>query len=151
MAGTFTNINYHLIFSTKNREPFINDSQFESRLHEYLGGIVRLNHGVPCLINGMEDHIHMLIRWIPNGNLSNLMRDIKSGSSKWVHQEYPHRKTFAWQEGFGAFTVSHSQIYKVRSYIAGQKDHHRKYDFQAEFRALLKVNEIKWNEETIWL
>ena len=151
MAGTYSNLLYHLVFSTRNRMPYINDIDFEKRLHEYLGGSIRGNNGVPYAINGTADHIHILFRWIPNGNLSNLMRDVKSQSSKWVHETFTSHKDFAWQEGFGAFSVSFSEMGRVKNYLAGQKNHHEKINFQDEFRTFLKRHRIEWDENTIWL
>lgn len=89
MAGTFSSLHYHLVFSTKNRAQLIIDPEFENRLYQYLGGSIRGKGGMSHLINGMPDHVHMLIRWVPNGNLSHLMRDVKSQSSKWVRDNFP--------------------------------------------------------------
>jgi len=151
MGGTYSSLNYHLVFSTKNREPFIDHPDFERRLHQYLGGAIRGQKALPLIINGTADHVHLLIRWVPNGNLSNLLRDVKSGSSKWVHETFPMRRSFGWQDGFGAFSVSASQVQTVHHYVARQKEHHKTKNFQSEFRALLTAHDVAWDEEKIWL
>ena len=108
MPGTYTQILLHIVFSTKHRQPWITDDVAQ-RLHPYMGGIIKRMDGCAYAIGGVEDHIHMYIRWRPDETLSNLMRTVKSRSSKWVHAEYPELGEFAWQEGYAAFSVSKSR------------------------------------------
>ncbi len=150
MGGTFTNLQYHLVFSTKGRRPFISDA-LRPRLYDYLGGTIRNLRGVVYEIGGADDHVHLLVRWRPDGSVSDLVRDIKSASSGWIHQEIRGMADFRWQDGFGAFTVSHSQSGKVKAYILNQESHHRKTDFKAEFRTLLRAHGVEFDEEYIWL
>src|SRR4029079_10151222 len=136
MASTHLSLHYHLIFSSKNRAPFIREN-WRGRLHSYIGGIINDLGGIPEKIGGVEDHIHLLIGLRATHRLADILREIKSSSSKWVHEEIKNPQ-FGWQEGYGAFTVSASQIEAVKSYIADQKEHHRKKTFQEEYLEFLK-------------
>jgi REP element-mobilizing transposase RayT len=107
-----------------------------------MGGIVRDERGVLLDSNGVEDHAHLYVRWRTDGSISDLMRNVKSRSSAWIHQTFPHLKDFAWQEGYAAFSVSKSQEPVVRRYIAGQKEHHIKEDFKSELLRLLKAHGV---------
>jgi REP element-mobilizing transposase RayT len=149
MAGTFTNLLYHLVFSTKNREPLIAPER-SSRIHEYLGGHIRGEGGVAYEIGGMPDHVHILARLKPVHSISDFMRDLKSHSSGWIHSTFPELGGFAWQDGYGAFTVSHSQIGRVGQYIRNQAMHHDKADFKMEYLRFLKANGIQYDERYIW-
>ena len=108
MPGTYSQILLHIVFSTKRREPWITADCAE-RLYRYMGGIVRGEKGVVYDIGGVEDHVHMYLRWWPDATISDLMRAVKAGSSKWVHETFPALGAFAWQEGYSVFTVSKSQ------------------------------------------
>jgi len=149
MAGTFTNLQYHLVFSTKAWRPSISDA-IRPRLYEYMGGIVRTAKGIVYEIGGMADHVHLLIRWRADKSVSDLLRDLKSNSSRWVHETFPNKKTFAWQDGYGAFTVSQSRSADVKAYIADQPRRHRKFDFKAEFIGLLQAHGVEYDERYIW-
>jgi len=131
MPSTHLSLDYHIIFSTKDRASFIADAGRE-RLHAYLGGVVRNVEGIPEAIGGVADHVHLLIGLRATACLANVVRDVKAVSSRWVHEDLGDR-TFAWQEGYGAFTVSASQRAQVREYIARQEEHHRKRTFQEEY------------------
>jgi REP element-mobilizing transposase RayT len=120
------------------------------RLHAYLGGIVRNLDGVALSINGVEDHVHMLVRLHQGHAIMNVLRDIKSRSSGWVHETYPDMPDFAWQRGYGAFTVSGSHVPRLKKYIAGQETHHRKQDFKSEFTALLEKHGVEYDLRYIW-
>ena len=149
MAGTYTKLIYHIVFSTKNRQPFISPT-IEDELHKYIGGIIRNIGGTSLEINGTADHIHILSILPPKIALSDALRDIKANSSKWIHetkQELPH---FGWQDGFSAFTVSKSQVEPVRQYIVDQKLHHGQRDFKTELLGLLDKHEIEFDERFIW-
>jgi len=147
--STYTNILLHVIFSTKGRLPLITP-EFRPRLHEYLGGAVRGEGGVPYEVGGTADHVHILLRWNSTETIADLLREIKSGTSKWANRELRTRSKFAWQKGYGAFSVSHSQKGKVAAYIRKQEEHHAVVSFQDEFRKFLKMNEIEYDENYVW-
>ena len=150
MSHTYTNLLYHVVFSTKERRPFI-DADLKPRLHGYLGGIATDIDCVPLLIGGVADHVHLLLKIPPKLAVSEVLRLLKCNSSGWVHKEYPQRRAFSWQEGYGAFTVSSSKKPDVETYIANQEEHHRRRSFQEEFLTLLEKHEIEFDPETIWL
>lgn len=145
MARTFTKLLYHIVFSTKGRARMITP-ELEARLHPYLGGIVRGMNGVAHEINGMEDHVHLLVGWRTDETLAALLRSVKSQSSGWIHQNFPGFDAFDWQDGYGAFTVSQSQFETVRTYIQRQKEHHRQRTFDEELRAMLDAHQIPYEE-----
>jgi putative transposase len=151
MPQSFTNLIYHIVFSTKNRQMLINND-IKPRLYDYIGGTIRKQSGIALAINGMEDHIHVLAKLRPDKAVSAVLRDLKANSSGWMHEVFPTLKDFSWQKGYGAFTVSASQIEKVKVYIANQEKHHRKIgSFRDEFIALLKANEIEFDEKYLLL
>src|SRR5439155_14561908 len=127
----------HLVWSTKNRTPSIQPA-WESRMHEYMGGIVAGRGGVLLAAGGMPDHIHLLVSLGREWSLADLLRDVKAGSSKWIHDEFPEDREFAWQSGYGAFSVSVSNLPAIKRYVRDQPEHHRTMSYQDEFRALLR-------------
>jgi putative transposase len=149
MPGTYSQLLLHIVFSTKRREPLITPDVAE-RLYAYIGGIVRAEKGVLFDINGVEDHVHLYLRWRTDESIANLMRTVKARSSKWVHETFPELPHFAWQEGYSAFTVSKSQEPAVRAYIASQHEHHRKEDFKAELLRLLRRHGIEFEEKYVF-
>jgi putative transposase len=149
MPGTYTKLLYHAVFSTKERARLITPD-LQPRLHEYLGGIVRSERGVAYQIGGTLNHVHLLLRWRTDDSFSNLMRKLKSNSSRWVHETFPMLQSFQWQEGYGAFTVSQSQSNAVDQYIRNQESHHRTSTFEEELIALLKAHEIEYDERYLW-
>jgi REP element-mobilizing transposase RayT len=149
VAGTYTTLYYHIVFSTKSRQPLIN-VEFEDRLHQYIAGIIRGVEGTSIEINGTADHVHILTILPPKIALSDALRDIKANSSKWVHETHRDLHEFAWQDGFAAFTVSRSQVEPVRQYIRDQKIHHRQSDYKQELLGLLDKHEIEYDERYIW-
>jgi len=134
-----TNFLYHIIFGTKGRLPMIND-EIRARFYAYLGGTIRGLGGIALEINGMGDHIHILVKLKPTILFSDFVRDLKSNSSVWAKQNGIPK--FAWQRRYGAFTVSESQGPIVRKYIRNQQQHHKKFDFRTEFEKLLTSNGI---------
>ena len=125
MTSTLTNLIYHVVFSTKNRAPILReDVQIE--LHDYIAGIIRNKRELLLEIGGIEDHLHIVLKIRSSVNLSEVMRTIKSNSSKWLNESKNYQGTFSWQNGYGAFTVSASQIERVRRYVRNQKEHHKK-------------------------
>jgi putative transposase len=148
MPSTHLSLYYHLVFSTKDRLPWI-DVSWETRFHQYIAGIVRDIKGKAIEIGGDADHAHILASLRATNSISEVLQNIKSGSSRWVH-EMIGLKMFQWQEGYGAFTVSKSEIEGTKNYISNQREHHRKKTFQEEYLELLKQHEIEFNEKYLW-
>jgi REP element-mobilizing transposase RayT len=149
MPHSYTQLLYHIVFSTKHREPLLGPSVLP-RLCEYLGGAVRGEGGTALIINRMPDHIHILARLRQDVALSDVLRAIKANSSGWVHDTLPELNAFAWQTGYGAFSVSTSQAVTVRRYIERQQEHHRRRTYQEEFVAFLKAHGIEYDERYLW-
>jgi putative transposase len=147
MAHTAGNLVLHLIFSTKARQPLITP-EIRSDLFAYLGGIIREMNGTALIVNGTGDHVHMLIRIRPVHAVAEIARVVKANSSRWVREK--GNKHFAWQTGYGAFSVSESNIPAVSRYIATQEEHHEKRSFQQEYVAFLKKNKVAYDERYIW-
>ncbi|HKI87345.1 MAG TPA: IS200/IS605 family transposase [Thermoanaerobaculia bacterium] len=148
MPSTHLSLHYHIVFSTKGRKQSI-QPEWIQRLHSFLGGCARELSGIPLAVGGVADHIHLLVGLKATHRLSDLVRDLKRASSEWVHQETGLVR-FAWQEGYGAFTVSVSSLVAVRIYIAQQKAHHRKQTFEDEYRALLELHRIEYDKRYLW-
>ena len=146
---SYVNLIYHIVFSTKNREPLITPD-YESKIHQYIGGMISKRGGIALAINGMEDHLHVLAKLRQDKSLSDVIRDLKAGATGWMHDVFPSLEDFAWQQGYGAFTVSQSQINNVREYIANQKTKHQKRSFEQEFRQMLTDNEIEFDERYLF-
>ncbi len=132
MSDSYTNLLYHTVFSTKDRRPLITDS-YQPRLYDYIGGTVRKLGGISLELNGTEDHVHLLAKLRPDKSLSDVLRDLKANASGWMHDVFPELKDFTWQRGYGAFTVSQSNVEEVRHYISRQKEHHQRVSFRDEF------------------
>lgn len=147
MPHTFTNLIAHVVFSTKDRLPLIN-ADVQPKLHSYMGGILRELKATPLIINGIADHVHLLVGIPPAASVSDTLRVLKANSSRWLHETYG--KPFAWQSGYGAFSVSQSNLDAVRRYIARQEEHHRRMSFKDEFIALLRRHNIEFDEAFIW-
>ena len=147
MSRTFTNLLTHVVFSTKDRAPLI-VPEIKAELFAYLGGLTRELKGKAYGINGTTDHVHMLISLPANVSVSEAMRFIKSNSSGWVHDKW--KRAFAWQLGYGAFSVSKSNVPEVLKYIAKQEAHHRRISFRDEFVDFLQKHEIQYDKRYIW-
>ncbi len=145
MPESYTNLIYHIVFSVKDRRPLIMDS-YQSRLYDYIGGAIRGQGGISLAINGTEDHVHLLAKLRPDKSLSDVLRDLKANASGWMHNVFPELKDFTWQRGYGAFTVSQSNINQVQGYIVRQKEHHQRQSFRDEFIEFLKLNGIEFDE-----
>ncbi|HYE76051.1 MAG TPA: IS200/IS605 family transposase [Blastocatellia bacterium] len=148
MPSTHLSLHYHLIFSTKDRVAHLHKDR-RGRLHAYMGGILNDLGATPECIGGVDDHVHLLIGLRATHRLSDVLRELKSASSKWIHEEIDNR-LFSWQDGYGAFTVSASRIEEVKSYIARQEEHHRKRTFQEEYLEFLKQSAIEYDERYLW-
>ncbi len=147
MSHTSGNILLHFIFSTQGRRPLITTA-FRDALFAYLGGIVREMNGTALIINGANDHVHLLIRVRPAQSAGEIARVVKTNSSRWVRAE--HSPEFAWQTGYGVFSVSESSVPEVTKYIAAQEEHHKRRSFQEEFVAFLKKNHVEYDPRYIW-
>jgi len=147
VSHTAGNVILHLIFSTKDREPLITP-EIRNDLFAYLGGIIRELKGTALIVNGTSDHVHLLVRIRPVHAVAQIARLVKANSSKWVHEKWNTR--FAWQTGYGAFSVSESNVSVVSQYIAEQEEHHKKHTFQEEYVAFLRKNSIPYDERYIW-
>ncbi len=149
MPHSYVNLLYHIVFSTKDRQPLIKEA-YQPRLYEYLGGTIRGLGGAALEINGVEDHVHVLAKLRQDKAVSEVLRDLKANASGWLHDVFPELKQFAWQTGYGAFTVSPSQVESVRRYIANQKVHHQQQSFADEFVQLLKWHGVEYDERYLW-
>jgi len=149
MSHAFVNNLMHCTFSTKDRYPFI-DSELESRLWPYLGGIAPENRMKALAIGGTADHLHALLSLPGMMSFAKAVQLIKGGSSKWIHDTFADQKKFAWQEGYGAFSVSVSQAPKTIAYIDNQKEHHRRKTFEEEFIELLQRHGVEYDSRYVF-
>jgi REP element-mobilizing transposase RayT len=149
MPGTFSQIYIQVVFAVKGRESLIH-KEWEERLYQYITGIVRTKEQKLIAINGMPDHIHVLIGMKPSCCLSDLVREIKKSSNDFINQKRLSKFRFRWQEGYGAFSYSHSQIDAVAKYILNQKEHHKKVTFKQEYIDFLKKFEIEHDEKYLF-
>jgi REP element-mobilizing transposase RayT len=149
MPQSFACLHYHIVFSTHERRPLIAE-EVEERLYAYIGGILKENKSRLIAAGGMPDHVHLLASISKELSIADVIRLVKSNSSKWIHETFPKLAAFAWQAGYGAFAVSYSQLGTVKEYIANQKQHHRRVDFKEEFTTLLKRHEIEFEVRYLW-
>ena len=147
--GSFTQLTYHVVFATKYRRPLITDA-IQERLYEYIGGTIRAKKGHLIEIGCVKDHVHILARLSPALAVADVVRDIKANSSKWMNEQPATPQTFEWQKGYGAFTVSYSQIPVVEEYIRNQLEHHRTRSFQEEYIEFLKRHGIEFRLEHLF-
>jgi len=145
MSSSYCNLLYHIVFSTKRREPWLT-AEIRPRIHQYLGGAIRDENGIAMIINGMADHVHILAKLRQDKAISKLVGELKANSSGWISRTFPEATAFEWQEGYGAFTVSESQVAKVHRYIERQEEHHRSVSFLDEFKTLLKAHGLSFDE-----
>ena len=149
MGHTYSNLLYHVVFSTKDRRPLIDDPRAR-RLQQYMAGIARNEFVKALAIGGTTDHLHGLLVLPTTASVAEAMRKWKTLSSKWVNETWPQRARFAWQGGYAAFTVSRSNVPKVAGYIERQAEHHKHMTFKEEFIALLERHGIDYNPEHLW-
>jgi REP element-mobilizing transposase RayT len=150
VSQSLAKILVHLVFSTKERRPFLRDLQLRDELHRYLGGIISSLDCQPIIVGGVEDHVHSLFALARTSALSEIVKEIKRGSSLWIKTKSKGLSDFAWQNGYGAFSIGSSQIEAVRRYIKNQEEHHRTASFQDEFRTLLRRYRIEFDERYVW-
>lgn len=145
MANTFSQLYLHLVFSTRNREPFIRP-EIEERVWAYMAGVAKRHGMAPIQIGGFVDHVHACVGTPTTISASQAAKYIKGDSSMWIHQEFPELRSFAWQDGYGAFSVSRSALPDVVDYIRRQREHHVGRSFEDEYRSLLRLHDIDFDE-----
>lgn len=150
MSQSLSKMWIHLIFSTKERYPFLADKDIREQMHAYLSSILRKQDCPTLLVGGAVDHVHALFVLSKNHSIAEIVYEVKRSSSKWIKTLGPKYKKFFWQSGYGAFSVSQSHVEQVRRYIAGQERHHRKVTFQDELREFLRRYEVEYDERYVW-
>ncbi len=149
MSHTFVNALFHCAFSTKGRRQLITAS-LQERLWPFMGGIAREQGMKALAVGGIDDHAHVLLSMPPTISIAKAIQLIKGASSKWIHDTFPEHRAFAWQEGYGAFSIGISRVDETMSYIRSQAEHHRKRTFQEEFLAFLKKHGLEYDERYLW-
>ena len=149
MSGTFSQIYIQVVFAVKGRENLINKG-WQDELHKYISGIIKAKEQKPIIVNGVSDHIHCFIGLKPSMAISDLVRDIKNNSSKFINEKGFVKGKFQWQEGYGSFSYSHSQIEQVYNYILNQEEHHKKKSFKEEYIDFLNKFEIEHKPEYLF-
>ena len=149
MSQSLVCVNCHLIFSTKERAPLISE-ELSPRLLDYIGGIVRNQRACLVAAGAVPDHVHLVVSLGKELSVAAAVRLIKSNSSGWIHETYPQLQDFAWQVGYGAFSVSHSNMNRVTQYVGRQREHHRVRTFQDELREFLKRHNVEYDERYVW-
>ena len=150
MPQSLSAVYIHLVFSTKERRPFLRDRVQRESLHAYLGGISNTLDCPPIIVGGIEDHVHLLARFGRSIAQAEWVKELKRVSNLWLKEQSPEYADFAWQGGYADFSVSQSRLEQVRSYIAEQEMHHQKISFQDELRALLRKHQLEWDERYVW-
>lgn len=149
MANTYTSLHYHVVFSTKNRYPWL-ALEIEQRVWSFIGGVAREHKMTALQVGGVEDHIHALVMAPATIAPCAIAKYLKGESSLWIHTEFSGLRKFSWQDGYAAFTVSKSNIPEVIRYIKNQREHHRKRTFREEYLALLGANGVEYDERYVW-
>ena len=149
MPQSLSAVYLHVVFSTKERRPFLRDETVRTSLHAYLGGISKQLGCAPIIAGGVEDHVHLLARFGRTITQAEWVKELKRVSNLWLKKEHKIR-LFEWQGGYACFSVSESNLEQVKKYIANQAVHHKKIDFQDELRLLLKRHRVEWDERYIW-
>lgn len=150
MSQSLSIVYIHVAFSTKGRVPFLKRAAPRTELHAYVGGISRQLDCPPIIVGGVEDHIHVLVRFGRTISQADWVKEVKRASSSWIKTRESSFRDFAWQAGYGAFSVSASNLDTVRVYIERQEEHHRRMTFQDEYRALLHKHGCAWDERYVW-
>jgi REP element-mobilizing transposase RayT len=149
MAHSYLQVYIHYVFSTKNREPLI-DPEIESELWRYMAGVAKSNQLPPILINGTEDHVHVLISLPSTTTIAKAIQQIKGASSYWMNSKLDENSNFKWQAGYGAFSVAQSNLKTTIAYIKNQKEHHKTQSFKEEYLELLAKNGVAYNRKDLW-
>ncbi len=149
MGQSYTNLLYHVVFATKERAPWI-DQGMRPVLFKKMGGIIKEAGDLPLAINGMADHVHILLKMRSDNCLAELVRGVKSCTSGWIHRTREDLAHFGWQNGYGGFTVSHTHTAKVREYIENQEEHHKERTLDQELLRLCRRNGVEIDDKTMW-
>ncbi len=149
MANSYSSVHLHLVFSTKNRKGSLDES-FRARCWDFMGGIARENGATPLRIGGVADHVHVLFTLPQTRSVSEIVRQIKGGSSKWIKNDLKIGAFDGWQDGYAVFSVSVSKLSDVQNYIEAQKEHHRMCSFQEEYRMFLEKSGVACDEKYLW-
>ena len=150
MSQSLSQIYLHIVFSTKERRPFLQDKTVRERIHVYLKGICDNQNCQSLKVGGVEDHVHIACRLAKTMDVSTLIKELKQRSSIWVKEQFPALSSFYWQNGYGAFSVSPSHLPGLKLYIENQQEHHRSESYQDEFRRLLKIYDVEYDERYVW-
>jgi REP element-mobilizing transposase RayT len=150
MPQSLAKILLHVVFSTKERRPLLRDRAFREEMHHYIGGILNGIDCPPIIVGGVEAHVHLLCVLSRTRAAADMVKEVKRSSSLWIKTRAPEFARFAWQSGYGVFSIGYSQIEDVRRYISDQEQHHRKLTFQDEFRRLLKRYDVTFDEAYVW-
>ena len=150
MSQSLSHVTVHIVFSTKDHRPFLQNPDIRAEMHKQLGGTSKTLTCPPIVVGGIEDHVHILARQSKTISLAEWIKELKRVTSIWIKDRDPSLKRFAWQAGYGAFSVSQSEVNRVVDYIRNQEEHHRRFDFKAEFRKLLERYEIEFDERYVW-
>jgi len=150
MSQSLSQVYLHIVFSTKNRIPFLQDKSVRQDLHSYMAGTCRNLESPSIIVGGVADHVHVLCRLAKTLTVSDLIREIKRESSKWTKEQSTDLANFYWQNGYGAFSISPSHVEALTTYIANQEEHHKTETFQDEFRRLLAKYHIEYDEKYVW-
>ena len=150
MPQSLSAVYLHLVFSTKERRPFLRDKTVRDSLHAYMGGVSKTLECPPLIVGGVEDHVHLLCRFARTITHAEWVKELKRVSNGWLKEQGRDCADFEWQGGYADFSVSQSNLEQVKQYIAGQEEHHRKMTFQDELRTLLHKHEIEFDERYVW-
>jgi putative transposase len=150
MPQSLAQLYTHIVFSTKNRAAFLQERALRDETHAYLGGVCHNLHSPALAVGGVEDHVHILCRLSRTCAVAVLIREMKRESSKWIKTRRADMRAFAWQTGYGAFSISPAHTAALIEYIRKQEEHHRKVSFQDEFRRLLRKYGLAWDEQYVW-
>lgn len=150
MPQSLSSVYLHIIFSTKERFPFLANDDVRRETHAMLGGIAKRLNCPPVLVGGVADHVHVLLQMDRQISQAELVKELKRASNLWIQERFPDVRKFAWQAGYGAFSVSASNVEAVRHYIERQEEHHAVASFQDEFRAFLAKHEVAFDERYVW-
>lgn len=148
MPQSLASVYVHLVFSTSDRRPFLADEELRTRTHQFLGGISKQLECQPLIVGGVEDHVHLLGSLGRTITIAVWVKELKRVSNSWLREQGV--RDFYWQSGYGAFSVGPDGLEGVKAYITAQRDHHRSEGFQDEFRRMLRVHEMTWDERYVW-
>jgi REP element-mobilizing transposase RayT len=150
MPQSLAQVHIHVIFSTKNRMPFLVDAEFRKEMHAYLATIMKAYESPAQIVGGTADHVHILCGLSRSATVAKLIGEAKRSSSKWIKTKGGDLELFQWQNGYGVFSVSYAKITEVREYISNQMNHHKKMSFQEEYRLFLRKHSLDFDEAHVW-